>query len=174
MRSCSTSYIHTLSLSLGLLSEAVCLCIHIYIHTYTHTLGLLSEALLCVRSYGRVSGRAAQCLPAVRSRTCVDAWTLDFGVVCFVVTKSSTGPRNRFNQSQVEECRPRRRSWPRFPLTRSCPELLRVTGPLLSIELRIEDVWQKYNHCIEVCGALNQGFPFSPLQWRPMIVPCGD
>ena len=64
---------------------------------------------------------------------------------------------------QVEECSPRRRSWPRFPLTRSCPELFRVTGPLLSLELRTEDVWQKYNHFIEVSGALNQSFPFSPL-----------
>jgi hypothetical protein len=75
---------------------------------------------------------------------------------------------------QVEECRPRRRSWSRFPLTRSCPELFRGTGPLLSLVLRTEDVWQRYNHCVEVCGAFNQGFPFSPLQWRPMIVPCGD
>jgi hypothetical protein len=27
---------------------------------------------------------------------------------------------------------------------------------------------------IEVCGALNQGFPFSPLEWRPMMVLRGD
>jgi len=75
---------------------------------------------------------------------------------------------------QVEECLPRRRSWSRFPLTRSCPELFLGTGPLLSLVLRTEDVWQRYNHCIEECWALNQGFPFSPLQWRPMIVPRGD
>ena len=64
---------------------------------------------------------------------------------------------------QVEDCRPRRRSWSRFPLTRSCPELFRGTGPLLSLVLRTEDVWQRYNQFGEVCGALNQGFPFSPL-----------
>jgi hypothetical protein len=43
---------------------------------------------------------------------------------------------------------------------------LRVTGPLLSLVLRAEDVCQRYNQYIEVCGALNQGFPFSPLQCR--------
>jgi hypothetical protein len=31
------------------------------------------------------------------------------------------------------------------PLARSCPELFRVTGPLLSLVLRTEDVWQRYN-----------------------------
>ena len=46
-------------------------------------------------------------------------------------------------------------------MTRSCPELFRVTGPLLSLVLRTEDVWQRYNQYGEVCGALNQGFPFS-------------
>ena len=41
---------------------------------------------------------------------------------------------------------------------------LRVTGPLLSLVLRTEDVWQRHNQFfIEVCGALNPGFPFSPL-----------
>ena len=48
-------------------------------------------------------------------------------------------------------------------MTRSYPEPLRVTGPLLSLVLRVEDVWQRCNQFIEVCGALNQGFPFSPL-----------
>ena len=48
-------------------------------------------------------------------------------------------------------------------LAHSYPELFRVTGPLLSLVLRTEDVWQRYNQCIEVGGALNQGFPFSPL-----------
>ena len=70
------------------------------------------------------------------------------------------------NAIQVEDCRPRRRSWSRFPLTRSCPELFRGTGPLLSLVLRTEDVWQRYNQYVEVCGTLNQGFPFSPLQCR--------
>ena len=33
-------------------------------------------------------------------------------------------------------------------MTRSYPEPLRVTGPLLSLVLRVEDVcqWQRYNH----------------------------
>jgi hypothetical protein len=42
-------------------------------------------------------------------------------------------------------------------------ELFRVTGPLLSLVFRTEDVWQR---CIETVGALNQGFPFSLLQCR--------
>jgi hypothetical protein len=52
------------------------------------------------------------------------------------------------------------------PLARSYPELFRVTGPLLSLVLRTEDVCQRYNQYSEVCGALNQGVPFSPLQCR--------
>jgi hypothetical protein len=52
-------------------------------------------------------------------------------------------------QIHGDECRPRRRSWPRFPRTRSYPELLRVTGPLLSLVFRTEDVWQRYNQFIE-------------------------
>ena len=58
-------------------------------------------------------------------------------------------------------------------LAHSYPELFRVTGPLLSIVLRTEDVCQRYYQCIEVGRALNQGFPFSPLKWRPMMVPRG-
>ena len=54
---------------------------------------------------------------------------------------------------QGDECRPRRRS---LSMTRSYPEPLRVTGPLLSLVLRTEDVWQRNNHFfIEVCGALS-------------------
>ena len=49
------------------------------------------------------------------------------------------------------------------PLALSYPELFRVTGPLPSLVLRAEDMWQRYNQCLEVGGALNQGFPFSPL-----------
>jgi len=67
---------------------------------------------------------------------------------------------------QGDDCRPRRRSWPRSPLARSYPELLRVSGPLLSLVLQTEDVWQRYNQYTEVCGALNQGFPFSPPKCR--------
>ena len=49
------------------------------------------------------------------------------------------------------------------PLALSYPEPFRVTGPLPSLVLRTEDMWQKYNQCLEVGGSLNQGFPFSPL-----------
>jgi hypothetical protein len=58
-------------------------------------------------------------------------------------------------------------------MTRSYPEPFRVTGSLLSIVLRVEDVWQRYNQFIEVCGALNQGFPFSPqrLRWQRLSIP---
>ena len=59
-------------------------------------------------------------------------------------------------------------------LAHSYPELFRVTGPLPSLVLRTEDMWQRYNQCLEVGGALNQGFPFSPLKRRPMMVPRGD
>ncbi len=51
-------------------------------------------------------------------------------------------------------------------LALSYPEPLRVTGPSPSPVLRTEDVWQRHNQFfIEVCGALNPGFPFSPLEW---------
>ena len=59
------------------------------------------------------------------------------------------------------------------PLALSYPEPFRVTGSLPSLVLRTEDMWQRYNQCIEAGGALNQGFPFSPLKWRPMMVPRG-
>jgi hypothetical protein len=52
----------------------------------------------------------------------------------------------------------------------SYPELLRVTGPLQSLVLRAEDMWQRYNQCLEVGGALNQGFPFSPLMSHFRVV----
>jgi len=39
-------------------------------------------------------------------------------------------------------------------LAHSYPELFRVTGPLPSLVLRTEDVWQRYNQCLEVGGAL--------------------
>jgi len=48
-------------------------------------------------------------------------------------------------------------------MTRSYPEPLRVTGPLLSLVLRAEDKWQRHNQCHRSERALNQGFPFSPL-----------
>jgi len=47
------------------------------------------------------------------------------------------------------------------PLALSYPELFRVTGPLLSLVFRTEDVWQRYNQFRKRFGALNQGFPFS-------------
>ena len=40
-------------------------------------------------------------------------------------------------------------------LAHSYPELFRVTGPLQSLVLRAEDMWQRHNQCLEV-GA---GFP---------------
>jgi hypothetical protein len=40
-------------------------------------------------------------------------------------------------------------------LALSYPELFRVTGPLPSLVLRAEDMWQRHNQCLEV-GA---GFP---------------
>ena len=52
-------------------------------------------------------------------------------------------------------------------LALSYPELLRVTGPLPSLVLRTEDVWQRYKpDSSKRFGALNPGFPFSPLQCR--------
>ena len=49
-------------------------------------------------------------------------------------------------------------------LAHSYPELFRVTGPLQSLVLRTEDMWQKYKpFFIEVFGILNQGFPISSL-----------
>jgi hypothetical protein len=47
----------------------------------------------------------------------------------------------------------------RGPLACSCPELFRVTGPLLSLVLRIEDVWQRYNQFIEAFRSSQSGFP---------------
>jgi hypothetical protein len=43
-------------------------------------------------------------------------------------------------------------------VTRSYPEPLRGTGPLLSLVLRTEDVWQRYNHFRSVRGS-QSGFP---------------
>jgi hypothetical protein len=49
-------------------------------------------------------------------------------------------------------------------LAHSYPELFRVTGPLPSLVLRTEDVWQRYKpDSSKPFGALNPGFPFSPL-----------
>ena len=48
---------------------------------------------------------------------------------------------------------------------RSYPELFRVTGPLLSLVFRTEDVCQRCNQFIETAGVINQGFPFSLLQY---------
>jgi len=60
---------------------------------------------------------------------------------------------------QGDDCRPRRRSWPRSPLARSYPELVRVTGPLLSLVFQTEDVWQRYNQYIETFQGSQSGFP---------------
>ena len=50
------------------------------------------------------------------------------------------------------------------------PELFRVTGPLQSFVLRTEDMWQRYNQCIEADGALRlkSGIPLltvTPFKW---------
>jgi len=45
------------------------------------------------------------------------------------------------------------------PLARSCPELFQVTGPLLSLVLRTEDVCQRYNHFVEAFRGSQSGFP---------------
>jgi hypothetical protein len=44
-------------------------------------------------------------------------------------------------------------------LDRSYPELLRVTGPLLSLVFRAEDVCQRYNQYTETFGGSQSGFP---------------
>ena len=65
-------------------------------------------------------------------------------------------------------------------MTRSYPEPLRVTGPLLSLVLRTEDVWQRHNQFfIEVCVGSQSGFPLlTPIMetydgpaWRLMATP---
>ena len=35
-------------------------------------------------------------------------------------------------------------------------------GPLLSLVIRTEDVWQKYNQFIEACRGSQSGFPLLP------------
>jgi hypothetical protein len=50
-----------------------------------------------------------------------------------------------------------------FP-ARPYPGFFRITGPLLSLVFRTEDVWQRYNQFRKRFGALNQGFPLSLLQ----------
>ena len=53
------------------------------------------------------------------------------------------------------------------PLALSYPELFRVTGPLPSLVLRTEDVWQRCKpDSSKRFGALNPGFTFSTLQCR--------
>ena len=46
--------------------------------------------------------------------------------------------------------------------TRSYQELLRVTGPLLSLVFRTEDVWQKCNQFIETAGLSIRVSPSHP------------
>ena len=48
----------------------------------------------------------------------------------------------------------------------SYPGLFRVTGPLLSLVFRTEDVWQRYNQYRKVSEFSIKGFPFSLLQCR--------
>ncbi len=74
---------------------------------------------------------------------------------------SDSFPRADRSQKAIQgdDCRPRRRSWPRSPLARSYPELFRVTGPLLSLVFRTEDVWQRYNQYTEAFRSSQSGFP---------------
>ena len=44
-------------------------------------------------------------------------------------------------------------------LAHSNPELFRVTGPLPSLVLRTEDMWQRYNQFIEASRSSQSGFP---------------
>jgi hypothetical protein len=44
-------------------------------------------------------------------------------------------------------------------MSRSYPEPLRVTGPLLSLVLRTEDLWQRYNHFHRRVRGSQSGFP---------------
>ncbi len=44
-------------------------------------------------------------------------------------------------------------------LARSYPELFRVTGPLLSLVFRTEDVCQRYNQYTETFRSSQSGFP---------------
>ena len=76
---------------------------------------------------------------------------------------------------QVEDCRPRRRSWSRFPLTRSCPELLVVgsgtshLGVLGSIPKREEPLAGKTGApCVKVPGSSR--VPAPPWVPDPLMV----
>ena len=46
-----------------------------------------------------------------------------------------------------------------FPWLAPIRNLLRVTGPLLSLVLRTEDVWQRYNQYTETFRGSQSGFP---------------
>ena len=72
-------------------------------------------------------------------------WTLE------CLFRGNVGIHRAPKAIQVDGSRPRRVSWQGFP------------GSLPSLVLRAEDMWQRYNLCLEVDGALNQGFPFSSL-----------
>ena len=82
-------------------------------------------------------------------------WTLE------QVVRGYVGIHRGQKPIQVDGCRPHRMSLHRLSQALSYPEPLRVTGPLQSLVLRTEDMWQKYKpFFIEVFGILNQGFPF--------------
>jgi len=78
-------------------------------------------------------------------------WTLEW------VVRGYVGIHRAPKAIQVDGCLSRRTSLHRFPLALSYLEPLRVTGPLQSLVLRTEDMWQKYKpFFIEVFGILNQ------------------
>jgi len=72
-----------------------------------------------------------------------------------VVTYSSTGPRKRFREMIAAHGGGHGKGFPAL----SYPELLRVTGPLLSLVFLTEDVWQRYNQFIETFRGSQSGFP---------------
>jgi len=122
---------------------------------------------MCVRagSGDSVCVRVCVCV-CVCVRACVRAHAkclCDFVTVEFVVTESSTGPIKRFREMIVAHVGGHGWGFPGLaPIRNSCE--LRVLccrsyfGPRTCV--------RGITIFIEVCGALNQGFPFSPLQCR--------
>ena len=71
-----------------------------------------------------------------------------------VVTESFTGPRKRFREMIVAHVGGHGKGFPAL----SYPELIRVTGPRLSLVFRTEDVWQRYNQYTETFRSSQSGF----------------
>jgi len=71
-----------------------------------------------------------------------------------VVTYSSTGLRKRFREMIAAHGGGHGKGFPAL----SYPELIRVTGPRLSLVFRTEDVWQRYNQYTETFRSSQSGF----------------